>query len=228
MRVSEIFRSIQGEGLRAGAVSVFLRLAGCNLRCRWCDTPYALEAAPGEQMSLAQVLARVKAAGLGEVVVTGGEPLLQPQTPALLEALTRAGRQVTVETNATRYVPLRCDLLSLSPKLANSTPRQGRWAPYAKSHDRTRLNLPAIQRFLDRHEYQLKFVVADERDVQEVERLLRRLRRVDRRRVLLMPQARTRQQYRRLAPWVAQQCLEHGVRFGPRLQIELWGWRPGR
>jgi 7-carboxy-7-deazaguanine synthase len=93
--VCEVFRSLQGETTRAGRPATFIRLAGCNLRCRYCDTAYARQ--PGTPRTVASLVASVERPEL--VVVTGGEPLLQSGTPTLLEALVRAGHRVLLETN---------------------------------------------------------------------------------------------------------------------------------
>ena len=97
LKVSELFLSIQGEGTRAGRPCAFVRLAGCNLRCRWCDTPYALQ--DGQEMTLSKVLARVKEFGCRLVEVTGGEPLIQPTALQLLRQLCEAGYETLLETN---------------------------------------------------------------------------------------------------------------------------------
>lgn len=102
LRVSEIFASIQGETSYVGLPFAFVRLTGCNLRCRYCDTTYAYD--DGEEFPLDQVVLRVAAFGIPRVTVTGGEPLLQEETPALVEALLALGHTVLVETNGT--VPL--------------------------------------------------------------------------------------------------------------------------
>jgi len=102
VRVSEIFASIQGETSYVGLPFAFVRLTGCNLRCRYCDTTYAYD--DGEEFSLNQVVLRVADFGIPRVMVTGGEPLLQEETPALVEALLALGHTVLVETNGT--VPL--------------------------------------------------------------------------------------------------------------------------
>jgi len=91
VRISEIFRSLQGEGSHVGLPCTFVRLAGCPLRCSWCDTAYALSASSGNRMPVADVVDRARALGLDFVLVTGGEPLVQPETPALLQALLDAG-----------------------------------------------------------------------------------------------------------------------------------------
>jgi 7-carboxy-7-deazaguanine synthase len=108
MVITEIFKSIQGEGTRAGLPCVFVRLTGCNLRCTWCDTAYAFYG--GETRSIEEVLDRVRAlAGgganrAGLVEITGGEPLLQPETPALAEKLLAQGYTVMIETSGERFV----------------------------------------------------------------------------------------------------------------------------
>jgi 7-carboxy-7-deazaguanine synthase len=108
MQITEIFKSIQGEGTRAGLPCVFVRLTGCNLRCTWCDTAYAFHG--GTKRSVEEVLAMVDGlAGSGAmrvplVEITGGEPLLQPETPALAEGLLAAGHTLMIETSGERFV----------------------------------------------------------------------------------------------------------------------------
>ncbi len=97
LKVVEIFSSIQGESHWAGYPCTFVRLAGCNLRCSYCDTAYAWEG--GTPMGVEEVLRAVDREGQGTVEVTGGEPLCQPAAPALLEALLETGRRVLLETN---------------------------------------------------------------------------------------------------------------------------------
>jgi 7-carboxy-7-deazaguanine synthase len=95
--VTEIYASIQGESTHAGRPCTFVRLSGCPLRCRWCDTEYSFE--KGARLSIPEVVARVAALGVPLVEVTGGEPLAQPATPALLKALADAGFEVLLETS---------------------------------------------------------------------------------------------------------------------------------
>ncbi|MCK4602608.1 MAG: radical SAM protein, partial [Phycisphaerae bacterium] len=115
--VNEIFRSIQGEGARAGLPCTLVRLTGCNLRCNWCDTKYAW--AEGREMSVDEVLARVAELRCRRVEVTGGEPLAQPAAMELLRRLCEAGYETLLETNGSldisqvdprvvRIVDLKC------------------------------------------------------------------------------------------------------------------------
>ncbi|MGH9739951.1 MAG: radical SAM protein [Candidatus Acidiferrales bacterium] len=108
MVITEIFKSIQGEGTRAGLPCIFVRLTGCNLRCVWCDTEYAFHG--GRKFTLDEVLAQVRSlSGEGEnrlplVEITGGEPLLQKETPALAEKLLGDSYTVMIETSGERFV----------------------------------------------------------------------------------------------------------------------------
>lgn len=207
---------------------MFVRLAGCDLRCWWCDTPYALKKNQGKQMPLEEIIAEVKKYNAEAAVVTGGEPLIQPETPNLLHQLQREGKFVTLETNATQYRPIECNLVSISPKLASSVSARPEHSKHIAGHERAWLNIEAIQSFIDNHDVQLKFVVEDKEDVTEVEEILGKLKRVNRHEIMLMAQARTKQEYRRRAPQVAQWCIEKGFRLSPRLQVEMWGRRRGR
>ncbi|MGA8366451.1 MAG: radical SAM protein [Candidatus Acidiferrales bacterium] len=107
MVITEIFKSIQGEGTRAGLPCIFVRLTGCNLRCTWCDTAYAFHG--GTKYSVEGVLERVRelaeegAGRISLVEITGGEPLLQPETPALAEELLARGSTVMIETSGERF-----------------------------------------------------------------------------------------------------------------------------
>jgi 7-carboxy-7-deazaguanine synthase len=125
LKIVEIFPSIQGEGLRQGEPAVFVRLAGCNLRCAFCDTKRAWRA--GRELSIEEIIARVRAIrrdfAAAWVSLTGGEPLLQDLRP-LARLLRKEGLKIQVETNGTRYYPLAVDWLTVSPK-----PKAYRLAP---------------------------------------------------------------------------------------------------
>jgi 7-carboxy-7-deazaguanine synthase len=227
VNVAEIFHSIQGEGRLAGVPSVFVRTAGCNLRCAWCDEPATSWEPRGEHMSLDAVLARVAAFDCRHAVVTGGEPLIDRDTPELCRRLKAAGFHVTVETAATVFAPLEIDLASLSPKLANSTPTARQGGRFARAHQAARLRPDVIQQFLDRGDYQLKFVVEGEGDLAEIRALLGKLRDVDPAKVMLMPQAAARQELAARGPAIVELAKRSGFRYSPRLHIELFGNAPG-
>src|SRR6266566_4395256 len=115
MKVAELFYSIQGEGKLAGLPSFFVRASGCNLRCTWCDTPYASWEPEGEEMTVPEMTARVAEVGARHVVLTGGEPMLMAEIVELCDALKARGHHITIETAATVYKELKLDLASLSP-----------------------------------------------------------------------------------------------------------------
>lgn len=227
MRVAEIFYSIQGEGMLLGTPSVFIRTSGCNLRCVWCDTPYTSWRPEGKEWRLPEILAEVKRYPSSFVVITGGEPLLAPEIEELTAKLKKKSCHITIESAATIFKPVVCDLISMSPKLANSTPWKRENGRFAKMHEEHRLNLPVIERFMERYEYQLKFVVEQRGDFKEVRETLRRFKNVDANRVLIMAQARTKRELRDRGSWIVDLCKTHGFRYSPRLQIELYGNRRG-
>jgi 7-carboxy-7-deazaguanine synthase len=223
MRIAEVFFSIQGEGRLAGMPSAFIRTSGCNLRCAWCDSPYTSWAPEGETVPVAEVLARIADFPTRHVVVTGGEPLLAPDIEELCGGLRQRDYHITIETAATVFKPVQCDLASLSPKLANSTPYQREGGKYAARHDQARLRPDVIRAFMERSDYQLKFVIDRPEDVAEVLQVLEQLPGVDRSNVLLMPQGVTAAELDERGRWLARECLRHGFRFCPRLHIPLFG-----
>lgn len=218
--MAETFSSLQGEGILAGVPSFFIRTSGCNLRCRWCDTPYTSWSPDGERRRVGDLLAEAKASGLGHVVVTGGEPLLQREIGALTSALAGAGFHVTVETAATVAPELVCDLLSVSPKTAGSDPA-GRWS---ERHREVRRRLAPLRELLARHrEHQIKLVINNEQDLEDGLELLERAGNARRDRILLMPEGRTAEEVRRRSAMVAGLCRRHGLRYTPRLHLDLFG-----
>jgi 7-carboxy-7-deazaguanine synthase len=228
--VSETFVSVQGEGKLTGVPSFFVRLSGCNLRCTWCDTPYASWAPEGEAREIAGIVREAAASGVRHAVVTGGEPMMFPRVEELCRELRAAGMHITIETAGTIYRDVACDLLSMSPKLANSTPRgdprdpDGRWA---ERHESRRLNLGVLRKLLERYpERQLKFVVASPEDLAEIDAIVRELPGVVAEDVMLMPEGVEIPNAEKRA-WVALACLERGWRYCARLHIELFGNRRG-
>ncbi|HEY7319855.1 MAG TPA: 7-carboxy-7-deazaguanine synthase QueE [Candidatus Binatia bacterium] len=227
MQLAEIFYSVQGEGRLIGVPSVFIRTSGCNLRCVWCDTPYTSWVPEGSKWSVAEILGEVAKYPTRHIVVTGGEPLLAVEIEELSARLKALGSHITIETAGTLFKPVICDLLSMSPKLANSTPWRRARGKFAKMHEKTRRNFKVMQQFIDRYDYQLKFVVNQKKDFEEIEDVLGRLKNLDRSRVLIMGQGRTRKELRDKAQWIVELCKARGFGYTPRLHIELYGNRRG-
>src|SRR2546423_11827157 len=188
MKISELFYSIQGEGKLVGVPSVFVRASGCNLRCTWCDTPYASWQPEGSETSIEQIVEQAARYPTNPLVLPGGEPMIMPEIVALTQAL-RERYHITIETAATVYEPVEMDLASLSPKLSNSTPTDREGGRFARAHEKARLNIPVIQQFIDKApEFQLKFVVSGEADLQEIDALMSEVRGWKPEDVLLMPE----------------------------------------
>ncbi len=228
MKVNEIFYSLQGEGLLAGMPSVFIRLAGCPMRCWWCDTKYARDFNKGKELSISKIIKEVKQYNCDYVVVTGGEPMVGPdlklrkELPQLLKALKKIRKHITIETSGIFFEPnLSCDLMSISPKLKNSV--------RSSKSDRN-YNEPdtfILKKLIKHYNHQLKFVIDKPDDVFEVRNLIKKIGKVKKERVLLMPQAKTRKEFLLNAPMVADLCKQTGFSFCNRLQILLWNTQKG-
>jgi 7-carboxy-7-deazaguanine synthase len=222
MKISEIFYSLQGEGGLVGMPSIFIRTSGCNLRCKWCDTPYTSWNPEGEEMSIDAIMIATRKYPASHTVVTGGEPMIMPRVGELTGRLQRAGMHVTIETAGTVFAEVQCDLMSISPKLKNSTPE----GPFAVQHERLRINPEVLKRLMAAHDYQLKFVIAEKGDLEEIRALVKLLD-APKRNVILMPEGVDLEVLRERAKWVAEICRNEGFRFTPRLHVELYGNRRG-
>jgi len=222
LRIAEIFYSIQGEGSLVGVPSLFVRTSGCNLRCSWCDTPYTSWNPEGEDYTIERILAEVEACPARHVVVTGGEPMIAREIVDLTRRLREQGRHITIETAGTVYAPVACDLMSISPKLANSTP-EGAWAA---RHASLRIQPEVLKRLMAAYPCQLKFVIARAEDMPEVRDLLRALD-ADPGKVILMPEGTSAEVLRERSVWLAEICKQESFRFSPRLHVDLYGNRRG-
>ncbi len=309
MRIAEIFRSLQGEGRLTGVDSLFVRVSGCNLRCGFCDTPYASWSPEGEDLSVDEILDRINVIPLNvilseaknlsvqhpsavsidrvqgsgfrvqqsspishpssliphpssfppasslqpptsnHVVLTGGEPMLFAELIPLSTALRNAGWHITIETSGTLYLPVACDLMSISPKLSNSTPfscatgsasasmcdppcatgsasasmYDPRW-PHR--HESNRHRPQVVNRLISEYDYQIKFVIDTPADCQEAEEYLTSMPQIDRARVMLMPQGTDPEELAAKTQWLEPYCAAHSLLFCPRRHVEWFG--PGR
>ncbi len=153
--VNEIFSSIQGEGIHSGIPTTFIRLAGCDLRCSWCDTQYALSMDSGESMDVHEVMDSVRSLKIDLVCITGGEPLLQDDVMQLILYLSEEGYRVDVETNGAQDISIietRTDdlMISMDVKL----PSSGEGKSFLVGN---------LSELLDND--QLKFIIKDENDL---------------------------------------------------------------
>jgi len=262
VRITEIFRSVQGEGRLTGTPSVFVRTSGCNLRCRWCDTPYASWQPEGEELSVSEILDRIEQAtkrvedtsgqwsvisgqkvARGEwrvesdqqrpktqaprptrhVVLTGAEPMLSAELIPLGVELHLRGWHITVETSGTLYLPVACDLMSISPKMSNSTPPAELDPRWAWRHEMNRHAPEVVSRLLSEYDCQLKFVIETPDDCREVEEYLGRLPAVEPWRVMLMPQGGAADELAARGAWLEPYCAARGWTYCPRRQVEWFG-----
>ncbi|HEV2969726.1 MAG TPA: 7-carboxy-7-deazaguanine synthase QueE [Pirellulales bacterium] len=277
MRVVEIYQSLQGEGLLTGTPSVFVRASGCNLRCWFCDTPYASWKPEGEDLSVDEIMRRVAelrptvgvqalacyeqpdgwsptlrfasepangrpacsadrpptsdlrlpTSDLRHAVLTGGEPMLFAELIPLTHQLHCLGFHITIETAGTLHLPVECDLMSISPKLSNSTPSAERDPRWHERHEQSRYVPEVVHRLLADHAYQIKFVIDAPADCDEVEAYLHEFPEADRSRVLLMPQGTDCESLAERSIWLEPLCTERGFCFCPRRQIEWYGYARG-
>ncbi len=249
--------TIQGEGKLAGMPSLFIRLAGCNLRCIWqmndgslcrCDTSYASFHPEGKRVYTVAEIVNIVRNNIGDmnhVVITGGEPLLQAKgilavSKALKEEL---GVHITIESNGTLFneeLTQYIDLFSISPKLSNSVPTPEKMAFYNEKecgasiyHHEIRKNIPVLQRYVDHSvngdiDLQLKFVVGKEQDAREIiAEYLEVLKDYKKEDILIMPLGATHEELVQSRPLVLQMCIENGWRFALRVHIEIFGTKKG-
>ena len=226
MRISEIFYSIQGEGELTGVPSVFVRTSGCNLRCAWCDTPYASWTPTGHEMSVASVLEEVQKFPARHCVLTGGEPMVARNVRELAAGLHVAGWHITIETAGT-IAPdgIPCDLASISPKLANSTPLPGTIeTEWIERHERLRLQPEILRAWMENYSCQLKFVISSAGDVPAIDSLIASIGiAVPPWKILLMPEGTSEAAMRDRQADVLAVCRERGFRYCDRLHIRLFG-----
>lgn len=231
MNVSEIFYSLQGEGLLAGVPSVFIRLSGCPLRCWWCDTKYAWDYKSGKEISIGKIINQVKKFNCCFVVITGGEPLagsdfkIRKDLPELLNAMKKIKKHITIETSGLFFKSdLTCDLMSISPKLSNSIPTD---CKTNSEYKYTSPDIKVLNKLIKHYNYQLKFVVDNPDDIFEILDMIKVIGSVKKEKVLLMPQARTRKELLSKAQMVADLCKRTGFSFCNRIQILLWNNQKG-
>jgi 7-carboxy-7-deazaguanine synthase len=223
--VSEIFESVQGEGVSAGEPASFLRLARCNLHCRYCDTRYTWDFEryrfedEVHERSVTDVAAELAKSTTGRLIVTGGEPMMQQRGLAVLLRTLPAATFVEVETNGTLApdAPLaeRVDQWNVSPKLSNGGDPES-----------LRIRPAALAALLATERAYLKLVVGSAPDLAEAEALVAGTG-WPRERVLLMPEAANRAELAERSGFVREEALVRGLRYSPRLHVERWNGARG-
>ncbi len=233
MLIAEVYESLQGEGRLAGTPSVFLRTSGCNLRCRWCDTPFTSWEPTGDQRTIEDLCVEVAGFGLRHVVVTGGEPLVAAGIGDLCSRLRTAGQHVTIETAGSVLPPggpPPADLISLSPKLASSAPESdhGGWP---QRHEQTRRRDGVLTTLMASAPFQLKFVIDSPADLDEAVAWLADLAITTgspaSRHVYLMPQGTDSATLQATESWLAGECDRLGFQLCHRHHIDWFGNRRG-
>jgi len=211
MIINEIFLSVQGEGIYTGVPSVFVRVAGCNLNCPWCDSAYAKSDESGTETSISSLLEKIKKYNVEHVVITGGEPTIYAdELKILCKNLIASNKKITIETNSTIYVDCNPHLLSLSPKLYQGWDEEILKKNLSKNCDK-----------------QIKIVVDS---IEEAVDALKRTEKfnIEKEKIFLMPNAATRDKHIRGAAWLVPFCCKNNVRFGGRLQTLLWNSERGK
>lgn len=230
MKISELFFSIQGEGELTGVPSVFVRTSGCNLRCRWCDTKYASWKPEGENVTINDLLEKVCSYPARHVVISGGEPMIAKGIKDFTRLLKESGKHITIETAGT-IAPngIQCDLASLSPKLSDSTPKEGDISKeWIDRHESKRLDYGILSEWVNSYNFQLKFVVSKEEEIKEIQNVISRIEgKILPEKVLLMPEGIDPDTLRSRYDLLIDLCKENGYRLCNRLHIDLFGNTPG-
>lgn len=222
LRISEIFHSIQGEGILAGTPSTFIRISGCNLRCIWCDTKYASWHPEGDFFSPGEISQSTKPE-IHHVVITGGEPMLFEPVAELTRLLKSQGKHITIETAGTVFQPVECDLMSISPKLTNSSPGSELGESWSERHEQTRWNPEVITKLVQTYDFQLKFVVSNSSDLDEIDAMLAELPLISPEKILLMAEGTSSEVQHERQKSLVPICMDRGWRLSPRLHIDLFG-----
>lgn len=226
MLISGIFYSIQGEGELTGVPSVFIRTSGCNLRCRWCDTPYASWNPEGDDIGVDRILEEVKKYPAKHVVLTGGEPMIARKIRDLAAGLRKAGYHITIETAGTvAPAGIECDLASISPKFSNSTPLEGSIDPsWIQRHEEDRNRPEIVAEWVRAYPYQIKLVVATAEDADEALAILKRdIPDIPPWKIHCMPEGTDSETRGGRDGWLIDFCKKFGYRYGSRLQLHLFG-----
>jgi len=237
VRIVEQFDTLQGEGKYLGIPSHFIRTTGCNLRCAWenpdgsvtkCDTPYtSWNPEKGEKLNLEDTLNHLADGNIEHVVITGGEPMLQPDIADVVQLLSGEGYIVTVETNGTIYKEgLSQAFMSISPKLRSSYAATGKEKEiHMKNNDFSETLKKWVG--VGNRNYQIKFVVNTETDLTQIRIYQEMWKDVPAKQIWLMPQGITSEQFEENTKRIFDYCVDQGVNYSPRMHIDMFGNKRG-
>jgi len=237
--VGEIYSCIQGEGKYIGIPHLLIRFSGCRLRCQFeggsfCDTPFASWRPEKGTYTYNDIIRLYKThPHIKYTMITGGGPTLFSDA---LQTIAYIGKQfghtITIETEGSEFVKTDADLISLSPKLSNSTPQPGTWMPYLnrkvtekdkKQHENWRQNYDAMRALIHYHnDYQLKPVISNEEQLEEVKDL-QKLLGIPNNKVWLMPEGLEPEQLNKRRRWLMELCQAKGYNYTDRLHIIAYG-----
>lgn len=227
MLISELFYTLQGEGTYIGVPSVFIRTSGCNLKCSFCDSPYTSWYIEGDNKQSNELINEInsKWPNCNHVVISGGEPLIQKDLIEVVNLLKENNKIITIETNGTIFkhdiIP---DLFSISPKLSNSIPHTKE--KYKKTHIQNN-NLEKLEKYINCGiNYQIKFVVKDKTDLDEIVELEKKYS-IPKDKIFLMPEGIDKEIIRKRYIILSELCKQYGYILCPRLHIEIWGSKRG-
>jgi len=236
--INELYTCLQGEGKLTGVPHIFIRVSGCRLRCQFansfCDTPYSSWGPEKGKFTYEDIFEfYMNNRHIKHTMITGGGPTLHRNMLVELCHLAKEfDHYITIETEGSESVGTMADLISLSPKLSNSTPRPGTWMPYLnrevtekdkEKHEKWRCNYDAMMNLIDLHpDYQLKPVISNEEDLQEVKELQKILD-IPNEKVYLMPEGLEPKQLNERRRWLMDLCVREGYNFTDRLHIIAYG-----
>ncbi len=226
MKITEMFNTLQGEGMFSGYPCFFIRTSGCNLRCDWCDTKFASWNPEGDGYSIEDLIKEISDNGWNEVkhvVISGGEPMMQKQMAELVDRLHENDHYVTIETAGTIFKEdVKADLFSISPKLKNSFPKKEENPKEFKIHTKNN-NFENLDSFVKSDlNYQFKFVVEGRDDVPEIRSLVEKYN-IPNEKVFIMPEGVEREVIQSRLLELAEICKEENWILTNRLHVQIWG-----
>jgi len=240
--VTELYSCLQGEGSLTGVPHILIRVTGCKLRCQFadsfCDTPYASWKPEKGKFTYQDIEDFYdEHSHINHTMITGGGPTSHPTMLKMLCLIAkRQGQYITIETEGSEFVQTVGDLISLSPKLSNSTPRPGTMMDYIgrevtekdkDQHEKWRSNYEAMRSLMLKHpDYQLKPVISNEEDLNEVKELQTILR-VPNDKVWLMPEGLVPEELNKRRRWLMEICQNEGYNYTDRLHIIAYGDKRG-